>query len=101
MLVFRDTSEPPETSVCVKTTKLPAVKPVVCWVDLDPLRKLAETLSPLVPEDPEDPEVPDVPEVPDEPLVPDEPEDPEVPEVPEVPLSKGEYPEITSTSNQG
>ena len=67
-------SDPPETSVWVKTTVLPAVKPVVCWAERDPLTKLAETLRPLVPEVPE---VPDVPEVPLDPLV------PEVPEVPE------------------
>ena len=62
-------SDPPETSVCVKTTKLPAVKPVVCWVERDPLTKLAETLSPLVPEEPEEPDVPEEPEEPEEPAI--------------------------------
>ena len=52
--------------------------------------------DPLVPEVPLDPEVPDapVPEVPDVPAAP-------VPDVPDVPFATGEYPEITSTSNQG
>ena len=78
-------SDPIETSACVKTTKLFAVRPDVCWVDLDPLIKLAETLTPLVPLDPEEPEVPDEPEVPEVPLVPLVPEVPEDPEEPEFP----------------
>ena len=53
--MLRDISDPIETSACVKTTKLFAVRPDVCWVDLDPLIKLAETLRPLVPEEPDVP----------------------------------------------
>ena len=66
-------SEPVETSDWVNTIVLPAVSPVVCWEERDPLAKLAETLRPLVPEEPD---VPEVPEDPDVPLVPEVPEDP-------------------------
>ena len=78
-------SDPVEASDWVKITVPPAPIPVVCWAVLDPLMKLAETLSPLVPEVPEVPEDPLVPDVPEVPVVPDVPLVPEVPEIPEVP----------------
>jgi hypothetical protein len=54
-------------------------------------------------------DVPAVPDVPADPVIPEVPLDPEVPvdpdvpapEVPDVPFATGEYPEITSMSNQG
>jgi hypothetical protein len=77
-------SEPVELSVWSNTTKPPTVSPTVCWVDRDPLIKLAEILNPLVPEVPE---LPLEPEVPEDPASPDVPEDPDSPLVPEEPLA--------------
>jgi hypothetical protein len=54
--------------------------------------------APEVPEDPADPEEPEEPDVPDDP---EDPEVPDDPEVPEDPFKSGEYPDISSISNQG